>query len=606
MPIKNIDKLVGYTEEMIQHWDSRTKRMQQARDLFLGRDTLQERKAKEGMAWFISNEPMTLAMTVQALLTGNKPIHRVPLRPDDKEDARKQKATIEQFLVGLHNSLDECLRRRAHAELQVALADQMTLTGWYAALIRLKDPKGNGRWPFDIQVWDPINTFQEYGNDGLEAVVYSRRVTAWEITQFAPNYSPSNENIKLVQLHTYWGYDSERKVVNCIMVDEGYGETGKRTIKPLERVLYPNGDPMTEIPVFTGPVGGSPLTGYSSREGDQSYRDWQDMMGKDVYYANDHLYGQLNEQMALVWQHVRNTALAQYLTYSQSGDKVFDPNVDMVIPMRLQERIEPLQKSPLPGELQSLTNFTLGEIQRGGISHAFTGQIPFQLSGFAINQLLAAAQTIVRRFVASMIGVYKDADQHLLYEYQNGGFGILHVQGQYRRQFFEQDYMPDLLGKRYYVEVALEPSLPDDTPQRMQMAVMAKQSQLLALRTIHDEILKVQDPDGELGRMLEDDALQQPPVRLRRVINQLQQQGQGELAQILTMYLTAMERQIAAQVGGTGGAQALPQRSGMGPEVLPPEMGGQNPDMMAMMGQPQGQPNEVQQRLAAMGLVGAA
>lgn len=610
MPVQKTEDIPAYTKELVEHWKSRTEKMKRSRELFFGRDTLQEDKHKQGLAWFISNEPQTLAFMVQAMIVGNPPRHRIPLKPEDQEPVRMVKANVERFLSGWYHTVDECLRQRMYGQLQYNLGLQMTICGWYAALLRIKDPKNNGRWPVDVQIWDPINVFQETGNDGLESVVYSRYVRPREIQQFAPEFEPEDKD-RLLLLSTYWGYDDKRQVVNGIHVDEPTKNgSNSRVVKKLEVVLYPNGEPMRQLPVLTGPVGGSPFLGLASEQGATVYENWQANLGQDVYFANEKLYPQLNEQMSLLWQHVKNTALTQYVYYSQSQDKTFEPKLNEVIPAHLTDRIEPLNKSAFPGEMAALTNFVLGEIQRGGLSHALAGQIPFELSGFAINQLLSAALTIVRRFADAMVGFYKDANQQVLWDYQNGGFGPLHLQGKYRRSFFDEEFMPDMLGQRYYVDVELKPALPDDLPQRMQMAVMAKNSQLYADRTIHDEILGTPDPDGELGRRLEDDALAQPPIRLRRVIYQLQKQGQQELAQIMSLYLAAMERQITAQVAGTGGMQATPQVGGMAPNVMPPEMGAGNPDAQAlMMGRQSSStaPSEnsgIQERLAALGMIG--
>jgi hypothetical protein len=292
---------------------------------------------------------------------------------------------------------------------------------------------------------------------------------------------------------------------------------------------------------------------------------------------------------------------------SRDGTKSLDEDPYLEgseISLAQNENVEPLGLLEMAKETGAFMSLVSGEMQRGSIPHSVYGELPFQLSGFAINTLRQGVETVVNKYLRGVEKAYQMIFNLISDQYSAGAFKSMEVSGMDRnRVYFTEEVSPDSLKKTGQPVVNLIGQLPQDDMTRYSMAQIAREgpTPLLSDRAIRDRILAIQDADqmdDSIKEQLAERML--PEAALWTLLRASERQGRDDLARFYVGELTSLimqKRQEAekrnAEMGGgapggppgPAGPPGSPPTPGTPPAGGPPTM---NPAVMppAMQGVP--------------------
>jgi len=275
-------------------------------------------------------------------------------------------------------------------------------------------------------------------------------------------------------------------------------------------------------------------------------------------------------------------------------------------------------------------------MQRGAIPHSMYGELPFQLSGFAINTLKQGVETVLSPRVIALEQAYSQLARLLCDQYSSGAFSAMELSGRdNNRMYFSEKITPKTVKDGGDIEIVVMPRLPQDDMSKYSMAQIAREgpTPLMPDLWIRDNVLGIQDAD-----QIEDTIKEQiaertlPEAGLWSLYQAAMRQGREDLAQFYAGELTAMllgkAKMLADNLGGgaplgpsPGAAPPMPpgappmQPGGPPPMpppgVMPPAMAGVPPPMPTPPAGPVGPPGMPRpgaqsdaERLRRMGLVG--
>ena len=571
--------------------------------------------AGDGYQSYTSNEPQTYADKVVSWLTSSDMIVRIPPNgnPRNNRDINNDK---ERFIIGALRSANERLTKRLVPSLKDQLAWNITIRGWYAgrALI-VKDSES--KTCIDVTPWDPIHTYWGVGPDGLAWACYRIKKTVDEIeAQYGVRMGESRSDTDGVNVYDY--YDKE---YNTVVVPGRFIK--KRTPHGAEG----------QVPVFLGPVGSTPLV--QSLEW-SSIEDTLEDYGESVYKSTRELYDKHNLMMSVMLELTARARKQGLKVRSRDGTKTLeeDPYQEGTeISLGQGEDVEPLGLMEMARESGAFMGLVSGEMQRGSIPHTVYGEIPFQLSGFAINTLRQGVESVLVPRVAAMQKAYTQISNMLCDQYRSGSFEAMELAGQdNNRMYFSEKITPSRIRDGGDPEIKLVTRLPEDDMSKYGMAQIAREGQtpLLPDLWIRDNILGIQDSD-----QVEDAVKEQigertlPEAGIWSLYQAAVKQGRDDLAQLylgeLLSMLFAKAKQMSQTMGGTvgpppgapspGPGNAPPGMAGpppmQPPSVMPPAMAGVPPPVPIPQGEgvvPPGQPRpgamSEEERLRRIGLAG--
>ena len=220
-----------------------------------------------------------------------------------------------------------------------------------------------------------------------------------------------------------------------------------------------------------------------------------------------------------------------------------------------------------------------GELQRGPLPHSVYGELPFQLSGYAINTLRQGVDTIVGKYLRAIEKAYQMMFSIIADQYASGAYKAMEVAGMDRnRIYFSEEITPDIIEGTGAVEVHLVGQLPQDDMTKFSMAQIAREgpTPLLSDRAIRDRILAIQDADQM------DDAIKEqlaekmlPEATLWSLLQAAERQGREDLAEFYLGELVGILFEKRQALQARMGAGMTPPGPG-GPPMPggPPPMGG--------------------------------
>ena len=300
------------------------------------------------------------------------------------------------------------------------------------------------------------------------------------------------------------------------------------------------------------------------------------------------------------------------------------------------EDVQPLGLMEVARETGAFMGLVSGEMQRGAIPHSMYGELPFQLSGFAINTLKQGVETVLSPRVIALEQAYSQLARLLCDQYSSGAFSAMELSGRdNNRMYFSEKITPKTVKDGGDIEIVVMPRLPQDDMSKYSMAQIAREgpTPLMPDLWIRDNVLGIQDAD-----QIEDTIKEQiaertlPEAGLWSLYQAAMRQGREDLAQFYAGELTAMllgkAKMLADNLGGgappgrsPGAAPPMPpgappmQPGGPPPMpppgVMPPAMAGVPPPMPTPPAGPVGPPGMPRpgaqsdaERLRRMGLVG--
>ena len=572
--------------------------------------------AGDGFKSYTSNEPQTYADKVISWMTAADLVVRIPPNGNPR-NTREVNNDKERFIIGALRSADERLSKRLVPSIRNQLAWYIALRGWYAGRALLtKD--GEDKTTIDITPWDPMHTYWGIGDDGLAWACYKVKKTQDEIeAQYGVRLGESRSDIDGINVYDY--YDKE---YNTVVVPGRFVK--KRTPHGTEG----------QVPVFLGPVGATPLI--QSMEW-SSIEDTLEDYGESVFKATRGVYKNHNFMMSVMLELTARSRKQGLKVRSRDGTKTLDEDPykeGTEISLGQGEEVEPLGLLEMANESGAFMGLVAGEMQRGSIPHTVYGEIPFQLSGFAINTLRQGVESVLVPRVAAMERAYVSIANLLCDQYQSGAFKAMELSGQdNNRMYFSEEITPARIQDGGDPEIKVVTRLPEDDMSRYGMAQIAREGEtpLLPDLWIRDNILGIQDADQVEDAVKEQIAERTlPEAGIWSLYQAAMKQGRDDLAQMylgeLVTMLFAKARQISDTLQGGGpGAQPGPPSSGPGgvpagmpgpppmppPEVMPPAMAGVPPPAptpqagpVVAPGQPRPGAQSDEERLRRIGLVG--
>lgn len=587
-------------------------------DPFTGNDRDDGLDPEEGYAHYTSNEPQTFADKIIAFTVDSKMMLRIrQAQANAPEEARKIDSKKERFMFGILRAGDERLRRLMRPAMKAEMAFHAALRGFIfgrALLVKRED----GTTFVDITPWDPLNTYWTMNGDGLEWACYRVRKTLAEIKSQYPEADLSDlepDNDDPGGFETFDFYDGE---VNTVVMED-------RVLKP----PLPHGSP--RVPLFYTVVGATPLIQPSLARGNLDLRDTITDWGESVFKAGRTIYEHHNQMMSIMLELAGRSRNPTKLVKSPDGTFTLeaDPTVaGSEVSLAEGQSIEYLELLRSAPDLAPFLALISGEMQRGAMPHTAFGELPFQLSGFAIQTLRQGIETILTPRLEAVEDAIRQICRLISDQYATGSFDDLELSGYDReRQYFRETIDPDVIRQGGDIEIQLVSILPQDDVQK---TVMAQQLREGPVPLAHDEwirenVLGIQDPDSmDAGIKAQLGVRLLPEAALMDIMIAMEETGQdqfaglyfAELLQILfqkqvqrqQMQQAAAQAGLVPQGGGGGGAPG----AGIAPTAQPSQSfgGGANPAALSNPGPqvPAGTPRPGAQsdatRLSSLGLVG--
>jgi len=559
--------------------------------------------AGEGYQSYTSNEPRTYADKVMGWISGADMTVRIPHDGADQElrDKNDQK---ERFLIGILRAADDRLCMLMQPRLRDQLSWYTVIRGWYAGrALLVKRPDGDTY--VDITPWDPLHTYWGIGADGLDWACYKMVKTKDQI------FAQYNVRIDWESPQAAEGsfvYDFYDKEMNTIIVHNGNMDSP--TYKVVKKQIKHGAN---RVPIFLGPVGANPLImGLSNTQIQDTIAD----VGESVFRATKDLYPKHNLMMSTLLELTARSRRQGLKVTSRDGSKTLDEDPYLEgseVSLAQGENVEPLGLLEIAKETGAFMSLVAGELQRGSLPHSVYGEVPFQLSGYAINTLRQGVDTIVGKYLRSIEKAYQMMFTIIGDQYASGAYEAMEVAGMDRnRIYFSEKITPDIIEGTGTPEVHLVGQLPQDDMTKFSMAQIAREgpTPLLSDRAIRDRILAIQDADQMEDAIKEQIAEKMlPEATLWTLLQASERQGRtdlmdfylGELVSVLFEKRRILQERMAAVnppgapgapgPGGPPGGGGPPTggpRPGGGPPSPPGGPPGFRPEVMpdAMLGVP--------------------
>ena len=372
-------------------------------------------------------------------------------------------------------------------------------------------------------------------------------------------------------------YDFYDKEMNTIIISNGASNN------PVVRVIKRQKQHgMMCVPVFLGPVGANPyIVPLSQSNMDDTISD----VGESVFRATRDLYPKHNLMMSTMLELTARSRRQGLIVRSRDGTKSLDEDPYLEgseISLAQNENVEPLGLLEMAKETGAFMSIVSGEMQRGALPYSVYGELPFQLSGFAINTLRQGVETVVNKYLRAVEKAYERIFNMISDQYSDGSFKAMELSGMDRnRLYFHEEITPDMLKGTGQPVVNLVGQLPQDDMTRYSMAQIAREGEtpLLSDRAIRDRILALQDADQMEDAIHEQMAERMlPETKLWTMLKAAESQGRddlvqfyaGELEMLLMMKRQAAEQRAAPPGPPPGGPMGPPPMGG--PPGLPPQV----------------------------------
>ena len=519
--------------------------------------------AGDGYQSYTSNEPQTYADKIISWMSDAEFIMRIPPNGNPR-NTRENNNDKERFIIGALKAANERLHRKMQPDLQGQLGWYITLRGWFAgrALLVKEDDETTH---VDITPWDPMHTYWGTDNDGLAWACYKVKKTRKEIeTQYKVKLGETRQDEDGIDVYDF--YDRED---NFVVIPN-------RFIK--KRTKHGG----SEVPVFLGPVGSTPLV--QSLEW-SSIEDTVEEYGESVFKSTRGIYDNHNFMMSVMLELTARSRKQGLKIISRDGGKTLeeDPYKEGTeISLAQGEDIQPLGLLEMARESSAYMGLVSGELQRGSIPHSVYGELQFQLSGFAINTLRQGVESVLSPRIIALENAYKQVCNLICDQYSSGSFSAMELSGRdNNRMYFSEKITPKKVKEGGDIEVSVVPKLPQDDMSKYSMAQIAREgpTPLMPDLWIRDNVLGVQDADQIEDAIKEQIAEKTlPEAGLWSLYQAAQSQGRDDLAELYLNELMALlmekSKKMQALMGPPPpmGPPPMPP-----PGVMPPAMGGVPP-----------------------------
>ena len=512
----------------------------------------------EGYRIYTSNEPRTYAQKVISWMVSAKLIVRIPVH-DEVRHERDIDQMKEKFILGVLKAADDRLTWQALPTVRDQMAYFAALRGYVTGRCLIAK-RPDGTTYVDITPWDSRHVAWSMGVDGLEWICYRIKKQRTEIeVEYATKLPPKNQPESAVD--SWDVYDYYDRTENCVVTE------GDRFLKK------PTPHGADRVPAFFVTVGSAPPI--QSTKVDDTAADH----GESVYEAARGVYADHNFVISTYLQLMARARKPGNKVFSADGKKVLqhDPSIEGAdLSLRIgQEDVVPFSLTETTKDADVVASLISGDLQRGTLPHTIFGELPFQLSGFAINTLRQGIDTIIQPRLKSLEQAYRQIGMLLSNQYATGRYDSLEVSGYLesngQMEYFSLEISPDVISQACDPEYNLAGDLPQDDQSALAMAQMAREGPvpLLPDLWIRDNMLKIQDAD-EVSDMIHEQMGERalPEAGLYTLLQSLENRGRGDLAQFYFAELLSILAQKKAQRAQMG-LPPTAQPNGAGPAPSP-------------------------------------
>jgi hypothetical protein len=572
---------------------------------------LTDTDTEEGYAHYTSNEPQTFADKIITFTAESKTILKIA-HEEQEEVQRKIDNQKERWVGGVLRQGDERQIRMMKPPVKEELASWASVRGWLFGRALLVKREDGSTFP-DITPWDPLNTYWQMGDEGLEWACLKTMKTPNEIyAQYGTDLNDLESNLKDGEgLVVFDFYDNE---INTVVLED-------RVLKP----PTPHGSP--RIPVFYRPVGSLPLI--QSENAEDTIRDW----GESVFKATRVIYANYQQMLSIQLELARRSRKPPIAIESPDGTLSLEesPYVEgSELQLAQGEKVQALELLKSAPDLGPFLAQIAGEMQRGALPWSTFGELPFQLSGFAIQTLRQGIETILIPRLRAVENCLEQIIRLITDQYVEGGFDTFEVSGyDANRKYFRESISPEVINQGGDIIVRLVSQLPQDDIAKASLAKVLTDgtSPLTSKQWARENVLEMQDADLVIDQIKTEQAENLLPMTTLFTHGMAaEERGEEEIARIILAeinFLTIQKQlqlfqlQSAAQQVGLPSAQGQGEQGsqlgqGIDPRVAPPQTfgNGANPQDLSNPGPqvPPGTPRPGAQtdatRLQDIGLLG--
>lgn len=372
--------------------------------------------------------------------------------------------------------------------------------------------------------------------------------------------------------------------------------------------------------------------------------DYDEHYGESFYHSSRNIFEFQNFIYSIVMELSQRSIKQPLVLESRDGTFTLpdaDPRVsgqEIATSTDNQEQIKPLPPMEMVREAATLLGLISSEMQRGTFPASAFGELAFQLSGFAINQLRQGLEAPLTHHIKAVAKVTKQMLDLLCDTYSDGEFDQMELSGRLQtpsRSYFQETIDPNMIKNGGTIEVEVLAVLPQDDASKVSLAQLLRDPGASGVpvaddRFIREHILSIQDVEQMERAIWTQQANRGSPMAIAwNSMIAAAEEGDQEMAklwenewqvQLLTKMLEMMQLQMMGQQGGMGGGPEgggggggtgdQPRPRLPGSEVMPPEMMGRGsgPSGQAGPNVPPGRPRPGAQdddtRLANIGLFG--
>ena len=534
---------------------------------------LTEYSAKSGYESYTSTAPKNF---FDKILDGvNRAALTINIRTDEgaKEDERDDANQGELFLIGALNDIDRRARFRREKALRRNIAFMACLRGWIALRCLVYIPEGEKNTIFDVLSWDPMHVTWEDGPGGLVWAAYQRKATK---SQIHAEYGHIIEGDDAL-VTDFWTREK-----NCILVNSEFIK------EPMEHMIG-------HVPIFIGNVGDMPniqqkdFTGQTLRS-----NNTLEYQGESVWSTARDIIEPRNQYISQLMDTAKRSVAGSLVHKSKAGDKKIkgDPYASFQeIVIEEGEEIYPLDLPSAPPETAAILGAIDHDWQQSTLPYPLAyGGTQAAESGRALAIRIEATRSAYSPRTHLLRECYQWLCEEILGQFANPKRKNkpvdLHGESN-EMSFFQVTKKPTDVKEDWVVDVIVEPRLPRDEAEEINMSIAATRSggggeqPLMAIASARRDILKLKNPDLEEQRVLAEMGKALPPIMNRRIAAAMASEGDEEGAGILMNWINSQEQGAQAAptdmsgqpIGATAPAGApaatngaAPQRAGPSPE----------------------------------------
>lgn len=570
--------LSGECTKLEEYWKPRNDQIEKDKDII--NLVKPVRKETDKIQW-MTNEPKVFFDTSRALISLYPPRFMLPISINYSPEEKDKMNKAERFLIGIYRELN---RRSADTGGVHWLWDlaYWVLLGWYSVFNIVQKTESGVQFRADL--WNPMTVYPQW--DSLSLIKCARifevdKITAntmvEDFTRKGLDFDftePIEEYTKVVN---YW----QKRVKGRKTIIENAIMIGGQIIKPLTLQKR-----LTKIPIRVGAIGIP----------DRLSANEQTRRGESIIAANRNVYEYTNAMFSLMTTILAATAFPEIIEKTVSGREAYKSEdfrgYGGKKTYKLNETVDLLKHASTPQEVNLLFSYTGQQIQKGSLPNSVYGSLPFEVSGFALSQLLAAIKYKLGPYLNALQFIMSNMMTDFLYQYKSGNFEkvTLSTENPYalkRGMTYIEEFSPEDIPENIFVDVTIPISSQVDKTQAILNARQAlNPPQILSLETLWENELGVPDSEQEYQRIRQDQIMNDPFIRQVEIIEKMwervelyRSQGNNVMADALKRYIQGLEVQLGIRQG-----IIETSTSGITPQLSPPEMSmSPNPDQLRAM-----------------------